>query len=232
MRKPYHHAHELPKALPVFPLPGAILLPRARLPLNVFEPRYLQMVDAALATEDRMIVVVQPNDPAADLGPEHTPPPALYRIGCAGRIVSFLETDDGRSLISLDGVCRVRLGDEHSGDMPYRVFDTDFSAYEKDLETDAREDEMNRTGLLKAVQDFTAHHNISMDFDAMSKTQGEALINSLSIIAPYGPREKQALLEADSVVERTETLIALTEMALAGGDGSMGGASGPGGSLQ
>ncbi|MGB0922487.1 MAG: LON peptidase substrate-binding domain-containing protein [Alphaproteobacteria bacterium] len=229
MRKTYHHSNELPKALPVFPLLGAILLPRARLPLNVFEPRYLEMVDKALATEDRMIVVVQPNDPAADLGPEHTPPPALYRIGCAGRIVSFMETDDGRSLISLEGVARVRLGDEHTDDIPYRVFDTDFVFYEKDLEADARESEMNRDGLMKAVKAFTDHHNISMDFESMNKTKGEALINSLSIIAPYGAREKQALLEADSVVERTETLIALTEMALAGGDGAPG--SG-GGSLQ
>ncbi len=231
MRKHYHHAQELPKALPVFPLPGAILLPRARLPLNVFEPRYLQMIDTALASEDRMIVIVQPNDPAADLGPEHTPPPALYRIGCAGRIVSFVETDDGRSLISLEGVARVRLGQEQEGDMPYRVFETDFAFYEKDLEPDLREDEMNREGLMKAVRDFTTHHGISMDFKAMEKTQGEALINSLSIIAPYGAREKQALLEADSVVERTETLIALTEMALASDD-AVGGAGGPGGSLQ
>lgn len=231
MRKHYHHAKELPKALPVFPLPGAILLPRARLPLNVFEPRYLDMVDAALATEDRLIVVVQPNDPAADLGPEHTPPPALYRIGCAGRIVSYMETDDGRSLISLEGVARVRLGEELMVDKPYREFETDFSFYEKDLEPDEREGEMNRKGLMKAVQDFTRHHGISMDFEAMEKTPGEALINSLSIIAPYGAREKQALLEADSVVERTETLIALTEMALASDD-TMGGSGGPGGPLQ
>lgn len=218
MSKHFHHASELPQALPVFPLEGVILLPRARLPLNIFEPRYLAMVEHALGTPERLIVMAQPCDPAMDVRPGHTTPPSLYRTGCAGRIMSFMETDDGRYLISLEGVSRVVLKDEPATDTPYRIFETDFAPFEKDLADDARESEMNRDGLVQAVRNFVTRHNLSMDWDALNKTGGEALVNSLSLIAPFGPREKQALLEAASVVERTETLIALTEMALASED--------------
>lgn len=218
MTKHFHHAADLPEALPVFPLEGVILLPRARLPLNIFEPRYLAMVEHVLGTKDRLIVMAQPSDPAMDVRPGHTGAPSLYNIGCAGRVMSFMETDDGRYLISLEGVSRVMLKAEPATDTPYRIFETDFTPYEKDLADDAREGDMNREGLMQAVRNFVTRHNLSMDWDALNKTDGEALVNSLSLIAPFGPREKQALLEADSVVERTETLIALTEMALASED--------------
>jgi len=212
----YSSVTELPASAPVFPLPGVLLLPHTRLPLNIFEPRYLDMIDDALASPHRMIVMVQPCDPDADLGDE-APAAPLHAVGAAGRIVSFMETDDGRYLINLAGIARAQISElpqRHA----YREARLDFTPFAPDLGPDPAEADMNREGLEQVVRDFAERHSLSLDWDAIEKTPNEPLVNSLSMMAPYGPREKQALLEAQTVVERADMLIALTEMWLAGAD--------------
>ena len=210
----YSSVEDLPASAPVFPLPGVLLLPHTRLPLNIFEPRYLDMIDDALATPHRMIVMIQPRDPDADLSDE-APNAPLHVVGTAGRIVSFMETEDGRYLINLAGVARARVSElpqRHA----YREARLDFAPFAADLGPDPTEADMNREGLEQVVRDFAERHSLSLDWDAIEKTPNEALVNSLSMMAPYGPREKQALLEAHNVIERADMLIALTEMWLAG----------------
>ena len=212
----YSSVTDLPASAPVFPLAGVLLLPHTRLPLNIFEPRYLDMIDDALASPHRLITMIQPRDPDADLG-DDAPPAPLHTVGSAGRIVSFMETEDGRYLINLEGIARC-----HVSELPqrhaYREARLDFTPYAPDLGADAAEADMDREGLERVVRDFAERHSLSLDWDAIEKTPNEPLVNSLSMMAPYGPREKQALLEAQTVVERADMLIALTEMWLAGAD--------------
>lgn len=219
---------ELPQVAPVFPLPGVLLLPRARLPLNIFEPRYLDMVDTSLMTRGRLIVMAQPIDPDADLS-DDADPPALFPVATAGRIVSFMETDDGRRLITLYGVARVNLVEEVTqSSTAYREFRMDATDFATDLQPDPTEADMNREALIHVVREFVRINNLSLDWDAIEKTPNEQLVNSLSMISPYGPREKQALLEAPDVVQRCDMLIALTEMWLAsGGSSENDGGTGP-----
>ncbi|MEN8723270.1 MAG: LON peptidase substrate-binding domain-containing protein [Alphaproteobacteria bacterium] len=225
--KRFRTLQDMPATAPVFPLPGVLLLPRARLPLNIFEPRYLQMIEDALASPDRMIVMVQPQDAEADLTPDADPQPDLHHIGTAGRIVSFIESDDGRYIINLLGIARVSLVDECPRQRLYREFRADFTDFGDDLTTPPDAEAMNREGLLDAVRRFSERHDLAMDWDALNKTPNEQLVNSLSMISPYGPREKQALLEAQTISERADLLIALTEMWLAATDQGDNGPSGP-----
>lgn len=218
---------DLPPTAPVFPLPGVLLLPRARLPLNIFEPRYLQMIEDALASPDRLIVMAQPQDPDADLRPDADPAAPVHHIGTAGRIVSFIESDDGRYIINLLGISRVSLVDECPQQRMYREFRLDATDFADDLRRPTDADAMDRDGLLNAVRRFADHNNISMDWDALDKTPNEQLVNSLSMISPYGPREKQALLEAHTISDRADLLIALTEMWLAASDQGDGGPPSP-----
>ncbi|TMJ37068.1 MAG: peptidase S16 [Alphaproteobacteria bacterium] len=213
----YRSAADLPRLLKVFPLPGALLLPHAELPLNIFEPRYLAMVSDALAG-DRLIGMIQPDIEDADLSGS----PALKQVGCAGRISSFAETPDGRILITLSGICRFTIGKEIGSDKPYRQIEADFSGFASDL-VDAEDDEaVDRTSLLKVFQDYLAANDMSADWDQVKAASTEALVNTLAVLAPHAPRDKQALLEAKDLKSRADVLIALTEMALArSGSGSV-----------
>ncbi|MCC0033507.1 MAG: LON peptidase substrate-binding domain-containing protein [Brucellaceae bacterium] len=205
----YRDARDLPDIIPVFPLSGALLLPGGRLPLNIFEPRYLQMTDDALA-KGRHIGMIQPalDDSRLDDGE-----PALCAVGCMGRLTSHAETGDGRIIITLEGVTRFRIVEELSVRTPYRQARvTHFAA---DLVQDAQEDTIDRHGLLEAFRAYLDANDMEADWDSVSKAGNVTLVNALSMMAPYGPAEKQALLEAADLKTRAETLVAITEMALA-----------------
>lgn len=216
MRAHYHKVADLPARIPLFPLRGAILLPRATLPLNIFEPRYLTMIDDALSG-DRIVGIVQPEVSGDDeASPLHAGP--LRHVGCAGRITSYQELDDGRQMISLTGTCRFTITREVTHDQPYRVFDVDYARFARDLVAGAGEEDVDRRQLLSMLKSFLESHRLDADWKAIAAAPTEVLINSLSIVSPYGPEEKQALLEAIDLARRAEVLIALTEMELAGGD--------------
>lgn len=207
---------DLPDTIPLFPLPGALLLPRARLPLNIFEPRYLAMLDDTLKTPHRLIGMVQPLEPATDDRPER-----LHSIGCAGRLVAFSETDDGRYMITLGGVSRFRTRHLHAGFEPYLRADIDWSSFARDRgksETDAGFD---RVAFLALLGRYFHRSGVASDWDSLEKAGDELLINSLSMLCPFGVEDKQALLEAPALNDRRETLVTLMEFALASpGDGS------------
>jgi uncharacterized protein len=206
----YMNPADLPEVLPLFPLPGALLLPRGVMPLNIFEPRYLAMIDAALKGE-RLIGMIQP-DPAKS---ETLGLPALYSVGCAGRITQFSETGDGRYLIQLTGVARFRLVAEEATRTPFRQARVDFTPFSTDLEASYGEDAVDRAGILRALKDFSKAHAIEIDWGNVEEAPNEALVNALSMMAPYGVAEKQALLEAPDLAARGAMLVALTEIELA-----------------
>jgi hypothetical protein len=210
----YKKPSDLPARLPVFPLPGALLLPRADLPLNIFEPRYLQMISDAMAGE-RLIGMIQPVDEAADMMDR----PRLCEIGCAGRITSYAETPDSRILITLTGICRFRIVSELVTVTPYRMVQTDFTSFATDLVAESGQDEVDRPALLKAFRDYLDANDLRADWDQVASASTETLVNTLSLLAPYPPREKQALLEAADLKTRADVLVALTEIALAKGKG-------------
>ena len=202
MAQGYVRAADLPQVIPVFPLPGAILLPRGQLPLNIFEPRYLNMVDDAMAG-DRIIGMIQPRHGSRSL-------PNLSPVGCAGRITSFAETSDGRYLITLTGCARFRLASELPTQTPYRQVRADFSAFETDLAAPPVDDVgLDREGLLDALRAYLETRGLDIDWDTAETAPPEALINSLSMALPFDPPEKQALLEAPSLTERSAVLTAL-----------------------
>lgn len=201
MAHSYIKASDLPQVIPVFPLAGAIVLPRGQLPLNIFEPRYLNMVDDAMAG-DRIIGMVQPSG-----GPETLP--ALSPIGCAGRITSFAETGDGRYLITLTGVARFRIVGELPVQTPYRQTRVDFAPYGPDLKTPGEDDDFDRDDLLAALQGYLNPRGLDIDWDAARDAPPEALINSLSMALPFEPAEKQALIEAMTLNDRFACLTAL-----------------------
>ena len=204
------HVSDLPGAIPVFPLPGALLLPRSRLPLHLFEPRYLQMLEDALKTPERLIGMVQPN-----AGPGREA--ALHRIGCAGRVTQFSETEDGRYMITLSGVSRFRLGDEVEGFYPYRRFEVSWDGFERDRKGPEHDRGFDRAGFMALLDRYFAAQGLSADWDTLKEAEDELLINSLSMLLEFEPEEKQALLEAPSLSTRRETLVMLIEYALRGG---------------
>ncbi|WP_137388622.1 LON peptidase substrate-binding domain-containing protein [Rhodoligotrophos defluvii] len=207
---------DLPKRLPIFPLGGVLLLPRGELPLNIFEPRYLRMVTDAIRSE-RMIGMVQP-DTVEGRRLERDPraAPTVYPIGCAGRITAFSETEDGRMLIVLTGVCRFRIAEElPQGERPYRVAIPDYSPFGADLEVDDGDIGIDRQALLRAFDEFLAFHDLQADWSDVAQASDEALINALAMISPYSPEEKQALLEAADLKARAQVLTALTDIGLA-----------------
>lgn len=210
----YRSTGDLPGMIPVFPLAGAILLPRGQLPLNIFEPRYLKMIDDAMRTE-RIIGMVQPDGEAAILAsqmPGETPP--LCGIGCAGRITSWAETGDGRLVITLTGIARFRLHDELAAVTPYRQFNVSWDEFAGDLVAGEGQEEVSRERLLEILKEYLDTHGLQADWRAIKLSSNETLVNSLCTISPYGPREKQALLEARTLEDRNQMLIALTEKAL------------------
>jgi Lon protease-like protein len=198
----------LPQELPIFPLTGVVLLPRAKLPLNVFEPRYLAMIEDALAQPGRMIGIIQPNAPED----KNVIAPPIYKIGCAGRIVSFNETDDGRFMIGLAGVCRFEVAGELPTGKPYRRVRPDWRKFLPDLDTPAIS-HIDRKHLTIVLQHYFKVQNIDADWRAMQNTPDELLVSSLVMICPLAPNERQALLEAPDLFARAELLIALLEMA-------------------
>jgi len=208
----YENPAELPRMIPVFPLAGALLLPRRPLPLNIFEPRYLAMVDDALSGE-RMIGVIQPSAGEAAVEPR----PGLYPIGCAGRISQFAEIGDGRCFVTLTGVARFRIVEEPLSLTPYRQAQVDFSGFAGDLREGEGEGDVDRQGLLDALRRFADANKFTVDWKDIEEASNEALVNGLSMLSPYGPREKQALLEADTLKDRAEMLVAITHMELARG---------------
>lgn len=212
MTERYSSINDLPGTLPIFPLAGAMLLPRGVLPLNIFEPRYVSMVDAALRSGDRLIGMIQPQTVGpADAGTR----PAIHDVGCAGRITGFNETDDGRILMTLTGICRFKVSQELDAMTPFRQVKADYAPFANDLEAGSGELDVSRTALLDVVRRYLDANNLQADWDAIEQSSNEALVNSLSMISPFGPQEKQAMLEADSLEQRNQILIALAEMALA-----------------
>jgi uncharacterized protein len=205
---------DLPETIPVFPLPGALLLPRARLPLNIFEPRYLAMLEDTLKTSHRLIGMVQPV-----VMPEGKVTGRLHQIGCAGRVTAFQETEDGRYLVTLSGASRFRLGEMQEGFAPYLKARVDWSSFERDLGRAERDPEFDRPAFLGVLARFFDTAQLSSDWDSLKEAEAELLINSLSILCPFDPEEKQALLEAPTLANRRETLVTLMEFALrSGGD--------------
>lgn len=218
---------DLPRIVPVFPLTGVLLLPGGQLPLNIFEPRYLNMVQAALAAEARMIGMIQPTEPNPDdnRGPARDAPggsePDIYRTGCGGRIVDFSETDDGRYRITLSGVCRFHVVEELAPKDGYRRVMADYHRFRRDL---GQQDEatIDRERLLKALRAYLDQRVIAADWATVEASPDHRLVTSLAMSCPFAAGERQALLEAPDLTERGRVLIALLEMALLEGDASEG----------
>lgn len=204
-------AVDLPETVAVFPLPRALLLPRSRLPLHVFEPRYLAMLDDALKTRARLIGMVQPNDVPGREGP------GLHMIGCAGRVTQFSETRDNRYLITLTGVSRFRILREVEGFQPYRRCEVSWDGFSRDLGPVETDSGLDRVKFVQLLERYFRAMDMSTDWDALKDATDELLINSLSTLLDLMPEDKQALLEAPSLATRRETLITLIEFALRGG---------------
>ncbi|SMY08185.1 LON peptidase substrate-binding domain-containing protein [Flavimaricola marinus] len=201
---------DLPDLVPVFPLPGALLLPRSRLPLHLFEPRYLAMLEDVLKTPERLIGMVQPYDAPGEAGRLHT-------IGCAGRVTAFSETEDGRYMITLSGMSRFRIVQEVEGFQPYRRCQVNWQGFERDLGPTERDNAFDRLDFMALLGRFFEDQGLSTDWESLSEADDELLINSLSMLCPFDAEDKQALLEAPSLSTRRETLITLIEYALRGG---------------
>lgn len=194
-------AGDLPQVVPVFPLDGAILLARGQLPLNIFEPRYLNMIDDAMAG-DRMIGMVQTTGGPADN-------PTLAPVGCVGRITNFAETPDGRYMITLTGICRFRIIEEIPARSPYRQVRVDFQSYAADLVPPPSSAEIGRAGLLEALRLFLEHRGLEIDWETARDAPAEALVNSLCMALPFEGAEKQALVEALDLTTRARDLTTL-----------------------
>ena len=208
MNAVYRGPQDLPETIPVFPLPGALLLPRGQMPLNIFEPRYVAMVDEALRG-DRIVGMIQPD--AADEDPSGRAP-RLYSVGCAGRLTQYEETGDGRYLITLTGVCRFMTGAELSAATPYRQVRVDFAPFEDDLRPPAEDSAFDRERLLTALRHYLQRRDLDIQWETARAAPAEALINSLAMALPFEPAEKQALLEAETLAAREDALVALLEI--------------------
>jgi Lon protease-like protein len=206
-------AVDLPRTIPVFPLPGALMLPRARLPLHIFEPRYLAMLDDALKSDARLIGMIQPRE--VPKGADRR----LHSIGCAGRVTAFSETEDGRYMITLTGASRFRVQAEVEGFTPYVRCEVDWSGFSRDLGGTERDETFDRGRFMALLKRYFESQRLSTDWDSLREAEEELLINSLSMLCPFDPEDKQALLEAPSLTTRRETLVTLIEFALRAGSG-------------
>lgn len=218
----YRSPGDLPKRIPVFPLRGAILLPRSELPLNVFEPRYLAMIDDALSTH-RIVGIVQPSETQAPVESPMGKVVSLKRIGCAGRLTTYQELPDGRLRIGLTGVARFAISEELATETPYRLVLPDFAEFECDFSDDGSADRVDRSELTRVLKSYLTFRQMDADWSVVARAPLEPLINGLATMSPFGPEEKQALLEARTLEDRAKVLIALAEMAVAGGEQSSGG---------
>ena len=198
---------DLPESIPIFPLPKAVLLPRSRLPLHIFEPRYLAMVEDSMKTPHRLIGMLQPtgNDGR------------LHSIGCAGKLTQFSETEDGRYMVTLTGISRYRVESEIEGFSPYRRFNVLWDDFEKDRKSPEQDNEFNRDSFFKLLGKFLEGESLSTDWETLQQPDNELLINSLSMMLDFDLEDKQALLEAPSLRTRRETLTTLFEFSLRGG---------------
>jgi uncharacterized protein len=211
MNAVYRGPADLPKVVSVFPLAGALLLPRGQMPLNIFEERYLALVDDCLRDGHRLIGMIQPD--ARNPGPDDQP--SLYRIGCIGRITQLAETGDGRYLIQLTGVARFRIAEELKVATAYRQCRVDFMPFTDDFVARRGEDAVDRKAVLAALSGFLKANNLKADWSGIETASNEALVNALAMMSPYDPAEKQAMLEAPDLKTRAEILVAVTEIALA-----------------
>jgi len=211
MNAEYQHPGDLADVIPVFPLAGALLLPRGQMPLNIFEPRYIAMIDDALRAGHRLIGMIQPD--SARPGPEHKP--NLFKVGCVGRITQIAETGDGRYLLQLTGIARFRVEEELKVLTPYRQCRVNYAPFIDDFTARKGEDTVDRKALLRALSDFLKANDLKADWEGIENAPNEALVNALAMMSPYGAAEKQALLEAPDLKTRAEMLVAITEMELA-----------------
>jgi len=211
MNAQYRGPIDLPGTIPVFPLPGALLLPRGQMPLNIFEPRYLAMIDDSLRDGHRLVGMIQPD--VAHAGNSDKPP--LFKIGCAGRITQLAESGDGRYLIELTGVARFQVEQELPVKTLYRQCRVTYAPFADDFVARKGEQAVDREAVLAALRSYLEANNLKADWDGVEKAPNEALVNALSMMSPYGPAEKQALLEARDLKTRAEILIAITEIELA-----------------
>lgn len=207
----YEGSGDLPGRIPVFPLSGALLLPSGQLPLNIFEARYVAMVESVISG-DRIIGMVQPALNASGL----SEPPALCQIGCLGRVIQFSETGDGRYLITLSGVTRFRVLEEMSVDTPFRQCRIATDEFADLSEPRRGEDDVDRPSLLRTFRAYLAANEMDADWESVERASNAGLVTALSMMSPWGPSEKQALLEAPDHAARAEMLIAITEIVLAG----------------
>lgn len=207
----YRGPGELPEIVPVFPLPGALLLPRGQMPLNIFEPRYLAMVDDALRDGHRLIGMIQPDVTHSS----NEARPTLFRIGCVGRITQLAESGDGRYILELTGVSRFKVVEELTVQTAYRQCKVDFFSFADDFTARKGEDAVDRKSLLEVLADFLEANKLKVDWEGIEAAPNEALVNALAMMSPYGAAEKQAMLEAPDLKTRAEILIAITEMDLA-----------------
>lgn len=210
MNAQYRGPIDLPEVIPVFPLPGALLLPRGQMPLNIFEPRYLAMIDDALRDGHRLIGMIQPDTAHGESGK-----PPLYKIGCVGRITQLTESGDGRYLLELTGVARFRVEQELPVKTEYRQCRVTYAPFADDFVARKGEDAVDREAVLTALRDFMKANNLEADWEGIDQAPNEALVNALSMMSPYGAPEKQALLEAPDLKTRAELLVAITEIELA-----------------
>ena len=208
----YRGPADLPEIIPVFPLPGALLLPRGQMPLNIFEPRYLAMVDDSFRDGHRLIGMIQPD---VAHSPKDSDKPTLFRVGCVGRITQLAESGDGRYILELTGVARFKVIEELEVLTAYRQCKVDFFAFADDFTARMGEDQVDREALLSVLADFLKANNLKVDWEGVESAPNEALVNALAMMSPYGPAEKQAMLEAPDLKTRAEILIAVTEMDLA-----------------
>jgi Lon protease-like protein len=217
MLKRPQSAADLPRSVPIFPLSGALLLPFSHRPLNIFEPRYIEMVDAALRG-DRLIGLIQPEDTEEESPRGRSP---LQAIGCLGRLTHFEESGEGRYFIILEGVTRFRLAQELTVMTPFRQGAIDAEEFASDFERDFGEDRVDRTRFVKMMRDYAEFANIELNWEEIEQTGTADLVNFCCMVGPYGPAEKQVLLEAKTLEQRAETLIAMTEYEIArGGSGT------------
>jgi uncharacterized protein len=233
----YQKLGDVPSVVPIFPLRGVLLLPRATLPLNIFEPRYLKMFQDVISNQ-RVVGIIQTerqaerasNDtdiPDQDLSGKAS---QLCKVGCVGRVTAFQELDDGRLIVSLSGVIRFDVTKEVTTAEPYRLCQVNYARFAKDLVSGSGEDDVDRDSLLKTLKAFLEARDLKADWAAIARSPNEMLVNALAVMSPYGPEEKQALLESVDLKSRAEILVALAEMELAAG--SRGGSGGSGSTLQ
>ncbi len=201
----------LPKSIPIFPLPGALLLPKSRLPLNIFEPKYLKMLEDVLGSQDRLIGMIQPVSNDGNQDPQIK---RLKKVGCAGRVVSFTETEDSRYLITLAGICRFNFIGKKVAFDPYMIANVDWAPYMGDRKRERITTDFKRDMFLNTLSKYFQLTNLQTDWDSLKKAEDELLINSLSMLCPFDQHEKQALLEAKTITDRADILQTLMEMTI------------------